>query len=158
MLISPTSRHLFDRGSYSSILLHKINFSFEYVILISYQLLQNFEHINSPSDCIQFSIPSNKRMTISPIIHISDSENSTASWSWGVETQTGFQYIIITKYMIIIYYLSHNTTTFLLQLYKFFHLAMQHRNPFVVLESLQLQSISVHFQIIDISFYFHDHQ
>ena len=62
-----------------------------------------------PSDCIQFPISDNERMLIPCIIHISDLRNLTANLSWGVETQTGFEYHRInrtTKY-IIIHYLSY---------------------------------------------------
>ena len=45
---------------------------------LSYKESQN---LSSPSDCIQFSIRSNKRMTISCIIHISDLRNSTVNRS-----------------------------------------------------------------------------
>ena len=60
---------------------------------ISYKDMQN---LSSPSDCIQFSVSDNERMIISCIIHISDLRNSTANWSWGVKTQTGFECIITT--------------------------------------------------------------
>ena len=117
---------------------------------ISYKDMQN---LNSPSDCIQFPVSDNERMMMSCIIHISDSRKSTVNWSWGVETQTGFEYIIITKY-IVMHYLSYNLITSILQLCKFFHLAMQLRNGFVLLESLQFQSTPVHRLITDISFYY----
>ena len=60
---------------------------------IPYKDVQN---LSSPSDCIQFPVSDNERMTTSCIIHISDSRNSTVNWSWGVETQTGFECIITT--------------------------------------------------------------
>ena len=45
---------------------------------ISYKDVQN---LSSPSDGIQFSIRSDKRMVIPSIIHISDLRNSTINWS-----------------------------------------------------------------------------
>ena len=75
---------------------------------ISYKDMQN---LSSPSDCIQFPVSDNERMKPSWIIHISDSRNSTVNWSWGVETQTGFEYINITKY-IMIHYLSYKINDF----------------------------------------------
>ena len=118
---------------------------------------KDMQNLSSPSDCIQFSISDNERMLFSCIIHISDSRSSTAIWSWGIKTQTGFEYIAITKY-IMIHYLSYKLTTSILQLCKFFHLAMQLRANLVFLGSLQFQSIFAHHQIIDISFYFPIHR
>ena len=74
---------------------------------ISYKDMQN---LSSPSDCIQFSIRSNKRMLISCIIHISDSRSSTINWGWGVEIQTSFE-CFTTKY-IMIQYLSYKLNYF----------------------------------------------
>ena len=96
---SPTIVHLRANGSYSSISLHKPSLSFDFVILNSCHLLQNFEHINSPSDCVQFPISDNEWMMMSSVSHISDWRNSTVNWSWGVETQTVFMFFI-TKYIM----------------------------------------------------------
>ena len=110
------------------------------------------QNLSSPSDCIQFPVSDNKRMTISCIIHISDSRNSIANWSWGVETQTGIEYSLIPEY-IMMHYLSYKITTSILQLCKFFHLAMRLRYRLVFLEASRLQPIPVHRLIIDIYFY-----
>jgi len=70
-------------------------------------LYKDMRNLSSPSsDCIQFPVSDSERMIRSSIIHISDLRNSTVNWSWGVETKTGFEYINITKY-IIIHYLSY---------------------------------------------------
>ena len=63
------------------------------------------KNLSSPSDCIQFPVNDTERMIISCIIHISDFRNSTANWSRGVETHTGFERTT-TKY-IMIHYLSY---------------------------------------------------
>ena len=55
-----------------------VRFSKSKLTNISYRDMQN---LSSPSDCIQFSICSNKRMKTSFIIHISDSRNSPFSLS-----------------------------------------------------------------------------
>ena len=72
---------------------------------------KDMHNLSSPSDCIQFSVSDNERMISSCIIHISDSRKSTINWSWGVETQTGFEYIRISKY-IMIHYLSYKINDF----------------------------------------------
>ena len=104
MLIFPTLRHLFVCGSYSSIELQTFP-SKNLKSKLENILCKDMQNLNSPSDCIQFPVSGNKRMTISCIIHISNSRNSTVNWSWGIETQTGFE-CSITKY-IMIHYLSY---------------------------------------------------
>ena len=77
------------------------------LISIWYKYVQN---LSSPSDCIQFSVSDNERMIVSFVIHISDSRNSVVNMSWGVETQTGLEYIT-TKY-IMIHYLTYKIYEF----------------------------------------------
>ena len=87
---------------------HRI-FSKSKLANVFYKDMQNF---SSPSDCIQFPVSDNERMILSFIIHISDLRNSTVNWSWGVETQTGFEYNIITTKYIMIHYLSYKINDF----------------------------------------------
>ena len=72
---------------------------------------KDMRNLSSPSDCIQFSVSDNKRMTVSSIVHIGNLRNSIVNWSWGVETLTGFESIRITKY-IMMHYLSWKINDF----------------------------------------------